>query len=108
MSTGTSDRVMDVFGNPLLIGGFVDFEIALFEIKREAISILVLDAIEENVLMPDMTARKLILSIEQTIVVNRANDFVLHIKNILLILNDLAGPLQFLAHELLYRVRKTG
>ena len=107
MSTEIFDRVMNVFENSLFIDDFVDFEIVFFEIKREAISILVLDAIKKNVLMSNMTTRKLILSIKQTIVVNRANDFVLHIKNILFILNDFVDSLQLLAHELLYKVRKT-
>ena len=106
MSIEIFNDVMNVLTNSFLIDDFVNFEFSLFEIKRETISILVFDAIEQNILMSYMTTRKLILSIEQTIVVNRANNLVLHIKNILFVLNDLVCSFQFLAHELLYRVRK--
>ena len=107
MSIEIFDRVMNVFENSFFIDDFVNFEIVFFEIKREAISIVVFDAIEKNILMSNMTTRKLILSIEQTIVVNRANDFVLHIKNIFFIFNDFVDSFQFFVHELLYKVKKT-
>ena len=107
MSIEIFDRVMHALKNSFLIDDFVNFEISFFEIKRETISIFVFNAIEKNVLMSNMTTRKLILSIKQTIVVNRTNDFVLHIKNHFFVFNDFVDSLQFLVHELLYKVRKT-
>ena len=107
MSTEIFDRVMHAFKNSFLIDDFVNFKKIFFEIKREAISIFVFNAIEKNVLMSNITTRKLILSIKQTIVVNKTNDFVFHIKNILFVLNDFVDSFQFLVHELLYKIRKT-
>ena len=106
MSIEIFDRVMNVFENSFFIDDFVNFEIVLFEIKRETISILVFDAIEKNVLMLNITIRKLILSIKQTIVVNKTNDFVFHIKNIFFIFNNFVDSFQFLIHKLLYKINK--